>query len=100
MYLFTHIFIYNIGTSTLSLSHSAHALSSPSAHDWRIKQRSNQPVTRLSERNRRLAGVVAAYGKSLGLNVTKKRPASAKVSTGQSTYYSKQLKDHITCHVN
>lgn len=56
-------------------SHSAHALSTTNtAQDGGIKQPSDQ-------QNRRLAGAVAAYGKSLAFNATKRRPASASLST-------------------
>ena len=41
----------------------------------------------MSEQNRRLAGAIAAYGKSLDVNKNKRRPASANVLTERSTWY-------------
>ena len=40
----------------------------------------------MSDQNRRLAGAIAAYGKSLDVNKTRKRPSSANVPTERSTY--------------
>jgi hypothetical protein len=45
----------------------------------------------MSEQNRRLAGAIAAYGKSLDVNKNKRRPASASVLTERSTCCSLYL---------
>lgn len=59
-------------------SHSAHDLSKSSCEEAEKKKLFNTRV--LSEHNRRLAGAIAAYGKSLNVNKGKRRPTSAVLS--------------------
>ena len=68
-------------------SHSAHALTTSSTQDAGNKRKPEQTRTHsaMSEQNRRLAGAIAAYGKSLDVNKNKRRPASAHVLTERST---------------
>ncbi|XP_028395894.1 tubulin polyglutamylase TTLL5-like [Dendronephthya gigantea] len=61
-------------------SHSAHALSTQDDGNKR-KAEQSRTQSAISDQNRRLAGAIAAYGKSLDVNKTRKRPASANVST-------------------
>lgn len=61
-------------------------LTAATTQDAGDKRKYEQTSTQsaVSERNRRLAGAIAAYGKSLHVN--KKRPASANVLTERSMY--------------
>ena len=71
-----------------SSSHSAHTLATTNTQDAGNKRKPEQTRTQsaMSEHNRRLAGAIAAYGKSLDVN-KKRRPASANVFTERSAWY-------------
>ena len=64
-------------------------LTTTNTQDAGNKRKPEQTRTQsaMSEKNRRLAGAIAAYGKSMDVNKNKKRPASANVLTERSTWH-------------